>query len=211
VFGPLSSLRLRRLGAPALKSRAIAPALLVAIGFVWVTPSPALADPSPMPQTSSPAVADVGSITIGDSVMLGAKWALLKGGISIVDAKVSRQALTGPGLIRKRGSKLPGDVVVHLGTNGTYTPEVCRAIIKAAGPSRHVFLLTLKVPRSWEHKNNVMIRKCAADNSEHASVIDWHWAAGQHPEWLYSDGMHLRPAGAKGYARMIDWALNAPR
>jgi hypothetical protein len=211
VRSPLSSLRLRRLSAPVRLSRAIAPALLLAIGFVGVTASPAQADPSPQPQTSLPAVADIGSITIGDSVMLGAKWALLKRGITIVDAKVSRQALTGPGLIRKRGSKLPGYVVVHLGTNGTYTPEVCRDIIKAAGPSRHVFLLTLKVPRSWERKNNVMIRKCAAANPEHASVIDWHWVAGQHPGWLYSDGMHLRPEGAKGYARMIDWALNAPR
>lgn len=201
----------RPLGAPPRLFRVAVPTLVLALGFVAVTTSPAQADPPTRPQTSLPALADVGSIAIGDSVMLGAKWALLKRGITIVDAKVSRQALTGPGLLRKRGSKLPGYVVVHLGTNGTYTPEVCRDIIKAAGPSRHVFLLTLKVPRSWEHKNNVMIRKCAAADPAHASVIDWHWVAGQHPGWLYSDGMHLRPAGAKGYARMIDWAISAPR
>lgn len=209
MSSPIWPLRRRGVGTATRPLRVIAPVLLLAMGFVAVTTSPAQADPPARPQTSLPALADVGSITIGDSVMLGAKWALLKRGVTIVDAKVSRQAVNGPGLIRKRGSKLPGYVVVHLGTNGTYTPEVCRAIIKAAGPNRHVFLLTLKVPRSWEHKNNVMIRKCAAADPSHASVIDWHWVAGQHPGWLYSDGMHLRPAGAKGYARMIDLAISA--
>ena len=66
-----------------------------------------------------PALADqTDAVGIGDSVMLGAKPQLLESGLSKVDAKVSRQASEGPGILRSWGSKLPNNVVVHLGTNG---------------------------------------------------------------------------------------------
>jgi hypothetical protein len=148
-------------------------------------------------------------ITIGDSVMLGAKWVLQKDGIDVVDAQKNRQASTAPGLLKKRGSNLPTNVVVHLGTNGTFTAENCSDIIAAAGPTRRVFFLTLSVPRKWEATNNAVIRKCVASSPGRAFVIDWNAAAAQHPKWVYSDRTHLRPAGAKGYSRMIEQAVAA--
>ena len=163
------------------------------------------------PVTASPSSEPNGSsiIAIGDSVMLGARWVMKKNGIAIVDARKSRQAAAGPALLRKRGSKLPVNVVVHLGSNGTFTTQACEAMITAAGPTRRVFLLTLAVPRSWEARNNALIRDCVAAHPGRVFIIDWHAMAAKHPKWLYSDRIHLRPAGAKGYASMIEQAVAA--
>ena len=147
-------------------------------------------------------------IAIGDSVMLGAKYQLQRKGFDVVDAAVSRQAATGPGLLRKRGAKLPYNVVVHLGSNGTYTKAMCRDLVQTAGSQRRVFLVTIKVPRSYEAKNNRMLRSCAAEFSpDRVRVVDWNWAASRRPDWLYADGIHLRPQGARAFARIMRNAI----
>jgi len=177
---------------------------LVIAGMVIATSSLA---PAVAAAESSPSL---DAITLGDSVQLGAKWVLLKKGVDIVDAKVSRQASTGPGLLRKRGKKLPTNVVIHLGTNGSYSLEDCKDMVKIAGPNRRVFMLTISVPRSWEKVNNETIRRCArAFPVGRVTIIDWKAATKAHPSWLYSDHTHLPPAGAKGYARLIEQAITA--
>ncbi len=144
---------------------------------------------------------------IGDSVMLGARSDLQRSGFG-VDATESRQAYKGPSLLRKRGGRLPVNVVVHLGTNGTYPLATCKALVRAAGPDRRVFLVTVHVDRSWEKANNAMIRQCdesfAADR---VHIIDWDKAASGHPKWLYGDGIHLRPAGSAAFASLLDDAV----
>jgi hypothetical protein len=147
---------------------------------------------------------------LGDSVMLGARQDLKELGFDIVDAKESRQAYDGPKLIRSRGAALPTNVVVHLGTNGTYPLDVCRSIVKAAGPERRVFLVTVHVPRSWKKANNQVMRDCDASfAADRVHVIDWDRAASSHPNWLWSDNIHLRPSGARGFARLIDQQVDA--
>lgn len=160
----------------------------------------------------APAASASDSIAVGDSVMLGAKWILEKRGVGIVDAKVSRQAVTGPGLLEKRGDRLPTFVAVHLGTNGTYTMEQCVDLVRTAGPKRVVFLVTIKVPRKWEQVNNEMLRECAARfRSDRVKLLDWNALASQRPELLYADGVHLRPDGARAFARLITKAITAAR
>lgn len=152
------------------------------------------------------------AIAIGDSVMLGAKSQLRERGVDVVDAAVSRQAATGPGLVRQRGQKLPEHVVVHLGTNGTYTLKMCKQLVRAAGKQRRVYLVTVKVPRQWESVNNDMLRSCdRAFRSDHVVLLDWNELATKNPEYLYADGVHLRPDGARAFARMIERAVTAPR
>jgi len=151
-----------------------------------------------------------GVIAIGDSVMLGARWLMRRDGAR-VDAKVSRQATSAPGIMRRMGARLPAVVIVHLGTNGTFPSSTCRDIVRIAGPKRRVYLLTIKVPRRWEASNNKVIRACARRYPDRVSVIDWNWAASRHRSWLYSDGFHLRPDGARGYARVIHDALGRGR
>ena len=152
----------------------------------------------------------IDAIAIGDSVMLGAKYELQRRGFNEVDAAVSRQAATGPGLLRKRGAKLPRNVVVHLGSNGSYTKAMCRELVRTAGPQRRVFLVTIKVPRSYESANNRMLRNCASGYSpDQVRVVDWNWAATKNPQWLYADGIHLRPEGARAFARIMRNAINS--
>lgn len=155
---------------------------------------------------------DLDAIAIGDSVMLGAKSQLRERGVDVVDAAVSRQAATGPGLLRKRGQKLPEHVVVHLGTNGTYTLKMCKELVRTAGKQRRVYLVTVKVPRKWESVNNRMLRSCdQAFRSDRVVLLDWNAVASKNPEYLYADGVHLRPEGARAFARMIERAVTAPR
>jgi lysophospholipase L1-like esterase len=152
----------------------------------------------------------IDAIAIGDSVMLGAKYELQRRGFNVVDAAVSRQAATGPGLLRKQGAKLPRNVVVHLGSNGTYSKAMCRELVRTAGPQRRVFLVTIKVPRTYEGTNNVMLRKCASGfGPERVRIVDWNWAATKNPQWLYADGIHLRPQGARAFARIMRNAINS--
>lgn len=160
---------------------------------------------------TAPAHATVpeGRFALGDSVMLGAKSALKSVGFGVVDAVESRQAYSGPAELRRRGGSLPQNVVIHLGTNGTFPLATCRSMVKAVGPGHHVFLVTIHVARSWTTGNNKVIRKCAADfPTGEVTVIDWDWAASRHHSWLYSDKTHLTRAGAMGYARIIDAAID---
>ncbi len=159
---------------------------------------------------ASPALADSGrTLAIGDSVMLGARSALQDLGVQKVDAQVSRRADTAAGLLRERGTGLQRRVVIHLGTNGTFDQQDCRSIVKAVGPARRVYLVNIKVPRSWEGPNNAAIARCASSHADRVALVDWHRAASRHPEWLYADGIHLRPVGARGYARLIADAIRS--
>ena len=145
---------------------------------------------------------------IGDSVMLGARSALKATGFG-VDAAVSRQAYSAPRLVRMKGSALPQNVVVHLGTNGTFPLSTCKSLVKAAGPERRVFLVTVHVRRSWAKSNNAMMRRCdAAFADRRVHVIDWDQAASKHRSWLYSDGIHLRPTGAAAFTRLLDASVD---
>ncbi len=180
--------------SPALG--AVAGLLLAAFAAVGMAPSAAAAAPSR------------DRYAVGDSVMLGARTALKSEGFG-VDAAVSRQAYSGPALLRKKGAKLPTNVVVHLGTNGSFPLSTCKSLVRAAGPDRRVFLVTVHVRRSWAKPNNTMMRRCdAAFADDRVHVIDWNAAASQNPSWLYSDGIHLRPAGRKGFTRLLDASID---
>lgn len=177
-----------------------AAALIVGLGAV-AAPA-ALAEPRPAPAPAKDRYA------IGDSVMLGARSQLRRKGF-IVNATVSRQAYSAPAMVRKRGAQLPRNLVVHLGTNGTFPLDTCRRIVANAGAQRRVFLVTVSVPRSWERSNNASIRKCARSfPPERVTVVDWNALAKRHRAWFYSDRVHLKPAGALGFARLIDRAVD---
>lgn len=140
---------------------------------------------------------------IGDSVMLGARTALKDAGFR-VDATESRQSYAGPALLRKKGSTLPQNVVVHLGTNGSFPLSTCKSIVRAAGPDRRVFLVNIYVPRSWQDANNAVIRACnEAFAADWVHVIDWNSAASANRSWFYSDRIHLKPAGGQAFARLL--------
>jgi lysophospholipase L1-like esterase len=82
--------------------------------------------------------------------------------------------------------------------------------VRTAGPQRRVFLVTIKVPRTYENANNRMLRKCASGfGPERVRIVDWNWAATKNLQWLYADGIHLRPEGARAFARIMRNAINS--
>ena len=145
-----------------------------------------------------------GRLGIGDSVMLGAKRELHARGFGIVDAVVSRQFSTAPARVlywRRRG-RLPTNVVIHLGNNGTVQLSDCSHAVQAAGIHRRVFLVTLKVPRSWRTLDNQRLHICAR-RFTNAYLIDWYGASRDHPAWFARDGYHLTASGQTAYASLV--------
>lgn len=153
-----------------------------------------------------------GVLAVGDSVMLGAKWQLQRNGVA-VDAKESRFPRAGVDVVRSRTARTkPTDVVIHMGTNGQLSERDCRALVRAASGAERVHLVTIKAPRDYARRNNAVIRSCAAGfPASRVHVIDWARAASVHPSWLYSDGIHLRPAGAKAFARLVLGSIERAR
>lgn len=145
-----------------------------------------------------------GRYAIGDSVMLGARQALVARGFR-VNAVVSRQFRDVVPLVRQlaAGGHLPTEVIVHLGTNGLLDGADCDALVRVAGNDRHVSLVTVKVPRPYRDANNTRLRACA-HRHDNVSVIDWYDFSRFHTAWFYEDGYHLTPLGRREYAAFID-------
>ena len=144
-----------------------------------------------------------GRIGIGDSVMRGATSQLQARGIR-VDTAVSRQFSSLPELMRhlKNRDKLRKTVIIHLGNNGYLERSDCDRATRIAGSRRHVYLVTLKVPRQWRAANNERLKSCARRHNN-TSIIDWFGHSVNHPGWFASDLYHLTQSGARHYAGFI--------
>lgn len=143
---------------------------------------------------------------VGDSVMLGAASELQRQfgrGIRI-DAIEGLQVQRAIAILqRERASGTLGHlVIVAIGNNGPITPEQFDQIMRIAGPSRRVVFVNDKVPRPWEEPNDQVISQ-GASRYGNASVVDWRSYSENRPALFWSDGIHLRPAGARAYARLI--------
>jgi len=160
-----------------------------------------------LPATSAFAGIPAGRYAIGDSVMLGARPALVARGFR-VNAEVSRQFDDSIRLVRDlaAGGHLPVNVIVHLGTNGLIDGADCDRLVQVAGRDRHVWLVTVKVPREYRDVNNARLHACA-HRHDNASVIDWYGLSRYHRAWFYSDGYHLRPTGQREYAALLDRSI----
>jgi hypothetical protein len=103
---------------------------------------------------------------------------------------------------------MPRNVVVSLGTNGTITPSDCRVMVRAAGPTRRVFLVNDHAPRSWIAGNNREIGRCAASFPQgRVIVVDWATPAAAHPGWFAGDGIHPNSSGSQGFTSLVRSAV----
>jgi hypothetical protein len=209
-------------------SGVLAAASLAGCGSFTVThnprPSAAVAQPSAAPLALArpdvpgaalppvgPAPVAPGRWAVGDSVMLGARAQLTARGVR-VDAVESRQFHAGVALVRaaRDSGRLPRNVIVHLGTNGTVTLADCHAVVAAAGASRRVFLVTVHGPRPWMRIDNTRLATCAASYRDRRVVlVNWDRAASRHPEWFYRDGIHVNGAGRAAYAAAVTKVVSA--
>jgi hypothetical protein len=146
-------------------------------------------------------------LLVGDSLSVGAARKMRRRGFA-VHARVGRQFSTAPGILRSY-RRVPRNVVIELGTNGTVRLGHCRKAVRAAGRGRRVFLVTNRVPRSWQRSNNRTLRACNRSFARsRVRIIDWHRASAGHPEWFGPDRVHLTRSGTRAFARLIDRAVD---
>lgn len=117
------------------------------------------ANPDGLPLADGPAAR--GHVTaIGDSVMLGAAGALrqMLGDVD-VDAAVSRQASAGIAILaaRRAAGTLGPTIVIHLGTNGTFTAGQLDQIMRMLAGERRVVIVNDRADRAWTGPNNAML------------------------------------------------------
>jgi hypothetical protein len=188
---PACPVRRRWAGQPAFLG-------LVVLTLLSATLAPASA-------AVAPSVADKarGRLAIGDSILLGAAGGLRSRGFR-VDAEVGRQFSTALGIVRhyRARGRLPGRVVIALGTNGYATRTACHRAVRAA-EDRTVYLVNNRVPRAWQGRNNRVLRSCAQD-FRRAHLINWYGQSRGHPAWIASDGYHLTSMGQRHYTRFVD-------
>ena len=156
-----------------------------------------------------PAPPAPGPVMIGDSVMLGAQPGLIAAiEDARVDAKVSRQMKQVPDVVEQlRTETALGEVaVVHLGTNGVFSPYHFDAVMLSLQEVDRVYFVNAKVPRRWESNVNESL-KAGVGLWPNAFLIDWNSAATDHPEYFGKDGVHLTGAGIDAYASLIARAI----
>lgn len=143
-------------------------------------------------------------LAIGDSVMLGAVDALVDAvGDIDIDAKVSRQLSEAVPLIMERQKKgvLSDLVVIHLGNNGPFRKDELEKVMEALLGVPHIVFINLKLPRTYERKNNDLLANVA--DGQRVTLVDWREASLGAKKVFGRDGVHLTRAGAQLYAEML--------
>jgi len=168
--------------------------------------------PSATPADAHAALA-AGPITaVGDSVMIGAAGELNRAlGNPAIQADVGLQAADAIAILkRRRAAGTLGDVVVvHIGTNGTFTAEQFDEMMRTLADVRKVMFVNVKAPRPWEQPNNDMLAN-GVRRYPNAELVDWHAASANRPELFVDDGVHLQLEGQRLYADLIAAHLKAP-
>jgi hypothetical protein len=148
---------------------------------------------------------------VGDSIMVDAMPNLRSVFPNMaIDAVAGRQVATGLSVMQTLANlgRLEANIVVELGTNGTFTPAQLDRILSLAG-GRHVVLLTNHCGYCmWVPPNNdLMATRCTAARA--CTVADWEALADLHPEWFGRDGVHMPIGGAGGqaFAELISRSL----
>ncbi|HYY07001.1 MAG TPA: hypothetical protein VFA25_00200 [Actinomycetota bacterium] len=175
-----------------MPKRLVATALLAAL--LWFFPSP-----------PAGAAIPAGRYAIGDSVMLGARDDLVARGFR-VNAHVSRQFRDAVGIVQnlKAAGKLRRKIVIHLGNNGILIEgSDCDRISNIAGSRRRVYLVNLKIPRSYRATQNRRLAACARRHLN-TLLLDWFHLSKDHPSWFAADGYHLSSTGRGRYTSFLD-------
>ena len=162
--------------------------------------------------TKAPPVAPSRGPTVttwGDSVMLGARYALAFDIPGVfVDAVVGRQAGSLPAgmtQLRKIGELGP-KVVIHVGDNGLFLRSSLDTALNELADRTRVVLVTIRVPRRWQDPVNGLLRSVAAAH-KNVVIADWYQASAGHPEYFVKDGVHLTSPGIAAFAGLIAHAL----
>ncbi len=150
-------------------------------------------------------------LMIGDSVSIGLTdlfHEAYPGGL--IDACGNRQIAMGQTVYdyyRDRG-EVGTNVIIALGTNGSFDSEQLEALVADIGEDRTIWIITNRVPASWQRTTNQTINEVAA-NHKNVNVIDWEAYSSGHDDWVGGDGIHLTQDGRRAYIQMIQEAIGS--
>lgn len=165
------------------------------------------------PKTRKPPPFTGKGLTLGDSVMKGARKELAALNYT-VDAVGSRQPSAGYAALVAYGRRLPALVVIHMGTNAGITRAWFDKYMRLLGPERRVVWVTLQLRNdytryTYEARSNAVIR-AAVKAYPNARLFDWNKVSEAHSRaWLIADGIHLTFAGRRAYAALINAVARA--
>jgi hypothetical protein len=149
---------------------------------------------------------DPAPIAIGDSVLLGAAHEVARKGFE-VDARAGRFMANALKVLQHlmRDHRRPPVVVIAIGTNLPPSRGQIRAALRLLDPDQTLALVT-------PFRSGAPLADSAAwvEHDRHprrVQVLDWASMATRHGAWFLEDGTHLRPSGARGYARLLARAL----
>lgn len=126
-------------------------------------------------------------LQIGDSITLRCQSELDLAGIKS-NSYVGRQFYQGVEIAYGLEGNLPSIVIIELGTNGPPGIRNIYAMMDALKRVKHVFFVTVSVPRSWEFETNQEL-KFAAKHWKKVHLIQWHNYILAHPS-LLEDSIH---------------------
>jgi len=151
-------------------------------------------------------------LAIGDSVMIDIAKRLhtLYPNITI-DGKIGRQVSQAVELVPSyaRFNQEDKAVIIQLGTNGYFSNEQIDKLLGAFSQAQ-IYVVNTRVPRPWEAKVNTALANKAQEYAN-ITLIDWHAAALNHPEYFAPDGVHLEPQGVEALTNLIQQAIDAHR
>jgi peptidoglycan/LPS O-acetylase OafA/YrhL len=143
---------------------------------------------------------------VGDSVMASSSNNLTQlMPKAVIDAAVSRQANIALSLLDhyKAQNALEDNVLIGLGTNGSFPMSDLDQLMKIIGPKRHIFWINTHVPdKPWQNQVNQLLIE-AAKQYHNLTIIDWYNYSKAHPSWFYDDNTHPTPVGSKYYSAFI--------
>jgi peptidoglycan/LPS O-acetylase OafA/YrhL len=145
---------------------------------------------------------------VGDSVMLDAATALktICPGTEVY-AVVGWQAKAVFAQVAtlRAAAHLGREVVIETGTNGIVSAKELDATLTTLADRQKVIVVNDHMDRPWEPPNNTMF-PAVVKAHPNAVLVNWDAAANTHPNWLSTDGVHLKMAGRAPYAQLIKTA-----
>ena len=106
----------------------------------------------------------------------------------------------------KDRGEVGANVIIALGTNGSYSTEELTNFINEIGSDHTIWLITNRLTQNISQETNKSIWS-VAPNFDNVKVIDWNAYSASHDEWVGSDGIHLTNDGRKAYTQMIVEAI----
>jgi len=151
------------------------------------------------------------TVAVGDSLMIDIAPLLGSEVPRItINAEVGRQPWTGLDVATtyEQFNRPGGNYILGIGTNGAIDAEALERFCDEHVTAR-IFLITPRVNRSWE-STSVDAISTVAGSHPNVRVVDFHHAAGGHPDYFAPDGVHLTSDGVRAMVRLILSAATQP-